>query len=1320
MVAPVVVPVIHEQPANQNPVEVPAKGPKIGVPDKFDGTRGAKAEVYVTQIGLYVISNPRLFPDDRSKLFAGQPISYVEFSTAFQMMYYDTERRPRAEKALRQLKQTKSVAHYTFQFNQYAPDTGWETATLMSQYQQGLKKDVRLALVIARAQFTALSDLANLALKIDNEINGTDSAPIDATPTPDPNAMDLSAMKGHLATTAPHATFLIDSGATHDVLSESFTKRLGLTTRPAGIERTITGFDGSQSLSSREIDLILDNDPTHSTFIVTRLKDSYDGILGMPWIKKHGHLIDWRGRRFRTDSSGVATADAVSSCPKKSSQDGEEPVAGKARTIDEGVHTCSVITPPQCEPDFHSLSSDVVGTTGKQDLLLELPQPDHLDRTAGATLGSVEDSIATAQVSSTPPNTSRDGEEPVRSARLNDEGVHVSCVITPPQCESTIPHYPLYQLGTTGKRVHFLGFSQTNSGAAPDVWAAKALWSTSARLAAEAKSSTPALTAEELVPKCYHSYLHMFCKSNALRLPPRRKYDFRVELLPGTLPQTSRIIPLSPAENEALDTLIKEGLESGTIRRTTSPWAAPVLFTGKKDGNLRPCFDYRKLNAVTVKNKYPLPLTMDLVDSLLDADKFTKLDLRNAYGNLRVAEGNKEKLAFVCRAGQFAPLTMPFGPTGAPGFFQFFMQDILLGRIGKDVAAYLDEIMIYTQKGVEHEAAVSSVLDTLSKHQLWLKPEKCEFSRSEVEYLGLLISCNRVRMDPAKVTVVSEWPAPVTVTELQRFIGFANFYQRFIGDFSKITRPLHDLTRADIQFLWDGRCQEAFETLKTAFTTAPILKIADPYKPFLLECDCSDFALGAVLSQVCDKDNELHPVAYLSRSLIQAERNYEMFDKELLAIVAAFKEWRHYLEGNPNRLKAIVYTDHRNLESFMTTKSLTRRQVRWAETLGNFDFKIVFRPGRQSAKPDALSRRPDLAPTGEEKLTFGQLLKPENITPETFTAIAEMGPDYVEVDDCFIDDSIDLQDADRWFEVDVMGVTHEEDNRELIPTDVELINSIRKATLKDQRLIQLIGQCQDTSGGTEEWCFKDGVLYRRGLIEVPADETIRTAIVQSRHDCRTAGHPGRARTLALVRRCFNWPSQKKFVNRYVDGCESCQRVKSSTQKPFGTLEPLPIPAGPWTDISYDLITDLPESNGSNSILTVVDRLTKMAHFIPCKKSTTADDLADLMLRYVWKLHGTPKSIVSDRGSVFVSQITKELSQRLGIRLQPSTAYHPRTDGQSEIANKSVETYLRHFIGYHQDDWEPLLALAEFSHNNNRHASTGISPFKANYGFDVTI
>jgi hypothetical protein len=345
---------------------------------------------------------------------------------------------------------------------------------------------------------------------------------------------------------------------------------------------------------------------------------------------------------------------------------------------------------------------------------------------------------------------------------------------------------------------------------------------------------------------------------------------------------------------------------------------------------------------------------MDLVDSLLNANTFTKLELRNAYGNLRVAEGDKDKLAFICHTGQFAPLTMPFGPTGAPGFLQYFIQDILLGRIGKDVAAYLNDIMIYTQKGSDHKLAVNSVLKTLSNHQLWLKPEKCEFSRNEVEYLGLLISCN----SPAKVKAVTEWPAPKNVTELQRFIGFANFYQQLIDHFPGTTRPLHNLTKDHTPFQWDNACDAAFEALKTAFTTAPILNIANPYSPFILECNCLDFALGAVLSQVCEKDQALHPVAYLSCSLIKFKRNYEIFDKELLEIVALFKEWWHYLKGNPHRLKAIVYTDHQNLESFMTTKALTRQQARRAETMGCINFKIVFRLGCQLSKLDALTWPP--------------------------------------------------------------------------------------------------------------------------------------------------------------------------------------------------------------------------------------------------------------------------------------------------------------------------------------------------------------------------
>jgi hypothetical protein len=384
-----------------------------------------------------------------------------------------------------------------------------------------------------------------------------------------------------------------------------------------------------------------------------------------------------------------------------------------------------------------------------------------------------------------------------------------------------------------------------------------------------------------------------------------------------------------------------------------------------------------------------------------------------------------------------------------------------------------------------------------------------------------------------------------------------------------------------------------------------------------------------VLSQICKKDGELHPVAYLSRSLFYSERNYKVFDKEVLAIIAAFKEWRQYLEGSPHRLTAIVYTNHRNLEGFMTTKQLTRRQARWAKTMGCFDFEIIFRPGRQSTKPDALSRRPNLAPSKEDKLIFGQLLRLENITPHTFAEVATF-----EIDKWFVDKTIPLDDSDHWFLVDIMGMEELETNTFVEGwTDVDLISQIWEASKFDKRIADLISDCVKSGSGGDS-STTDGVLYHCGQIKFPSVELIKQRIVQSRHDRRLAGHLGRSKTLVLVQQCFTWPLVKKYVNQYVDGCDSCQRVKPSLSKPFGTLEPLPIPAGPWTDISYNMITNLPESRGFDCILTVIDWLTKMAHFLPCNKSMTADQLADLMLRHVWKLHGTPKTIFLDRGSIF--------------------------------------------------------------------------------------
>ncbi|WAQ82707.1 hypothetical protein PtA15_3A71 [Puccinia triticina] len=431
-----------------------------------------------------------------------------------------------------------------------------------------------------------------------------------------------------------------------------------------------------------------------------------------------------------------------------------------------------------------------------------------------------------------------------------------------------------------------------------------------------------------------------------------------------------------------------------------------------------------------------------------------------------------------------------------------------------------------------------------------------------------------------------------------------------------------------------------------------------------------------------------------------------------------FKETGETSGGPTNGLDRVVDATAMDLEPF-TFRVRPSEAVGTRQASSNDD--LPARLGQQATKPDALLRRPDLIPDKEDKLSFGQLLRPENITKRTFAGLAELD----EFKAWFQDETINLEDAKKWFEINILGVTdeperHEEEGgEELALSDPELLSLIRVATKKDPRLTAIM-ETFDKDPQQKTYMVVDDVVYRQGRVEVPADDSIKRAILYGRHNSKLAGHPGRAKTLALLRRGFTWPSQKRFVNQYVNGCDSCQQTKPVTQRPFGTLEPLPIPAGAWTDISYDLITDLPVSNGFDSVLTVVDWFTKMAHFIACSKTTNAEKLADIMIQNVWRLHGTPKTITSDRGSLFILQITRELSKRLSVRLCPSTAYHPRTDGQSEIANKAVEQFLHHFVGYCQDNWESLLAFAEFAHNNNEHVSTGMSPFKANYGFDPTF
>jgi len=402
-----------------------------------------------------------------------------------------------------------------------------------------------------------------------------------------------------------------------------------------------------------------------------------------------------------------------------------------------------------------------------------------------------------------------------------------------------------------------------------------------------------------------------------------------------------------------LKEFIDKNLTNRFICSTSSPHGAPVLFVKKKDSSLRLCVDFCGLNKITKKDRYPLPLISDLLDFPRKARIYTKIDLRHAYHLIRIAEGDEWKTAFRTHYGAFEWSVMPFGLTNALAAFQCFMNDIFSDLLDVCIVVYLDDILIYSDNITQHWKHVKEVLKRLQKAGLYTKAEKCEFHLDSVEYLGYVLSPSGLTMSNAKVKTIQEWPEPKKVKDIQSFLGFANFYRHFIFNYSNIVILLTCLTRKDTPWNFDKNCRKAFNTLKQAFTSAPIFTHWVPDAQLVMETNASDYALAAILS-IMTKDNEIHPIAFHSRTSSTLELNYDIYDKELLAIFEAFKMWRHYLEGSASPIN--IVTDHKNLEYFSTTKVLMRRQARWLEYLSQFNLVICFRPGRLGTKPDTLTR----------------------------------------------------------------------------------------------------------------------------------------------------------------------------------------------------------------------------------------------------------------------------------------------------------------------------------------------------------------------------
>lgn len=823
-------------------------------------------------------------------------------------------------------------------------------------------------------------------------------------------------------------------------------------------------------------------------------------------------------------------------------------------------------------------------------------------------------------------------------------------------------------------------------------------------------NDAPEPKAHELVPEQYHDYLKLFEKSVADKLPPHRPYDHRIPLKEGFEPPYGPLYSLSRTELIALREWLDENLSKGFIRASSSPAGAPILFVKKKDGSLRLCVDYRGLNNGTIKNRYPLPLLQETLNRLSKARYFTTLDVRGAYNLVRMAEGEEWKTAFRTRFGLFESLVMPFGLTNAPADFQHFINDTLRPFLDVFCTAYLDDILVYSSTLEEHQEHVKKILEVLSKAGLHLKPEKCEFHKTEVKYLGLVISDKGISMDPGKVETVTKWGDLADLHDVRAFLGFANFYRRFIKGYSNIVAPIVNLTKKDVKFHWSKECKDAFETLKTAFTTAPILMHFDPEAEILVETDASDFVSAGVLSQY-GPDGLLHPVAFYSKKHTPAECNYEIYDKELMAIVRCFEQWRSELESSPDVIK--VLSDHKNLEYFMSTKMLNRRQARWSEFLSRFNFKIIYRPGKAGAKPDALTRRSgDLPKEGDERLLHQSqtVLKTQNLSlnaNEISDVVEEPTNDHpadpdppAEIPDLVIDPpDNDLMHPD--LPIDALW----EEGYRLDPIPLEVLTALRQGRQRSKHLS--IAECREEN---------DRLLYQ-DRVYVPNHDPLKLTIMKEAHEGPAAGHPARSKTLELVGRRYYWPGMRKDIERFCRNCHPCKRSRTSRHAPFGMLKPLPIPEGPWQDISMDFVTGLPWSNGCDAIFMVVDRLTKMRHMISCRDTCTAEQLAEIFVRHIFRLHGLPRSIVSDRGTQFVAEFWRALCALLNIEVRLSTPYHPETNGQTERFNAVMEQYLRNYVTYLQDDWESWLPWAEFTANNHASESTGVSPFFANYGYD---
>ena len=740
-----------------------------------------------------------------------------------------------------------------------------------------------------------------------------------------------------------------------------------------------------------------------------------------------------------------------------------------------------------------------------------------------------------------------------------------------------------------------------------------------------------------------------------------------------------------PVHLEEIDRQVKDMLEQDVIEKSSSPWASNVVVVKKKDGTLRFCIDYRKLNDVTIKDSYPLPKITDCLDALSEGRFFSAFDLRSGYFQVMMDEKDKEKTSFVTRSGLYQFKVLPFGVTNGPATFQRLMDITMTGLNYQICLVYLDDIIVMSKDIDQHLDRLVMIFDRLRSSGLKLKPSKCKLLRKRLPFLGHIVTDFGNETDPEKIQAIAEWPTPTSVTEVRSFVGLCSYYRRFVKDFAAIAGPLHALTGKNARFCWTDACQTAFEELRRRLVNSPIVAMPQNEGQFRLDTDASNEAIGAVLSQV--QDGEERVVAYASRLLTQQEKNYCVTRRELLAVVYFVKHFRPYLLGR----KFMIRTDHAALRWLRNMPEPVGQQARWLELLEEYEFDIEHRPGKRHANADAMSRRPCRQCSIEDE------------QPQSYTSRRVRREKSLE----------DPESREEFFDPQRL--------KEDYAMDPKLSTFYAIFTVNTEQVpwSDVVGLDKVTKNMWNQWeriCAVDGVLYRKWVSndglhqrwQLVPPKSIQDQLMTMAHTGMTGGHMGIKRTQQQLQLRAYWPGWAEDVARFCRKCPECSMYHRGQLKRQGELQSFPV-GEPFERIAIDLTGPHPTSrSGHVYILTVVDIFSKWAEAVSIRNKE-AVTVARALMDVVIARFGVPLQLLSDNGKEFDNSILKELCRLLEIDKLRTTVYKASTNGAVERLHRTMNSMLGKVIDTNQRNWDEFLPSVMAAYRASRHEATGFTP-----------